>query len=120
MVSISPSTCAPYPLASSTTSAVWRVFSSTSRWEPSNSTLFQPERRQVEIHSRSGQWSRWRVVGTGTLSARSRNSPASTSAPNVFTVLSDVWTITGASSSVAAASTASSVRSSTMLNAATP
>ena len=53
--------------ASATTSIVWRVFSATSSSEPSKSTEFQPVRRQVEIHSRSGQWSRCRVTGTGDL-----------------------------------------------------
>ena len=52
-LSISPSTSAPYSRAS--TSAVWRVFSSMSRWEPSNRTEFQPVFRQVVAHSRSGQ-----------------------------------------------------------------
>jgi hypothetical protein len=37
-----------------------------------------------------------------------------------LTVFTEVWTISGARSSVAAAITASSVRSLTMLNAATP
>jgi hypothetical protein len=41
-------------------------------------------------------------------------------APSDLTVFTDVWTISGASSSVAASSTASSDRSSTMLIAATP
>ena len=41
-------------------------------------------------------------------------------APIDFTVFSEVCTMSGESSSVAAASTASSVRSSTMLIAATP
>ena len=41
-------------------------------------------------------------------------------APIDFTVFTEVWTISGDSSSVAAASTASSVRSLTMLIAATP
>ena len=118
--SISPSTCAPQRSASATTSIVWRVFSSTSSSEPSNRTEFQPASRQRVIHSRSGQWSRCSVTGTGTASARVRQIAASVSAPNAFTVLSDVWTISGASSSVAAASTASSVRSSTTLIAATP
>src|SRR5512144_262187 len=43
-----------------------------------------------------------------------------TSAPSIFTVLTEVWTISGARSSSAAASTASSVKSLTMLMAATP
>jgi hypothetical protein len=41
-------------------------------------------------------------------------------APIAFTVLTEVCTISGDSSSVAAASTASRMRSSTMLIAATP
>lgn len=54
-VSISPSTCAPYPVASATTSFVWCVFSSTARCEASNSTEFHPVARHVEIQLRSGQ-----------------------------------------------------------------
>ena len=119
-LSISPSTCAPWRSASATTSIVWRVFSATSSSEPSNSTEFQPASRQRVIHSRSGQWSRWSVTGTGASSARARHIAMNGPAPSDFTVLSDVWTISGASSSVAAASTASSVRSSTTLIAATP
>ena len=64
--SISPSTWAPYRLASATTSIVWRRFSSTGSEEASNSTEFQPRSRQALMTSRSGQWSRWRVTGTGT------------------------------------------------------
>ena len=119
-LSISPSTCAPWRSASATTSIVWRVFSATSSSEPSNSTEFQPASRQVVIHDRSGQWSRWSVTGTGTPSARARHIAANGSAPSDFTVFTDVWTMSGASSSVAAARTASSVRSSTTLIAATP
>ncbi len=72
------------------------------------------------IHSRSGQWSRCSDTGTGTSSARVRHMLYSAFAPIDFTVLSDVWTMSGDSISVAAASTASSERSSTMLIAATP
>ena len=72
------------------------------------------------IHSRSGQWSRCSDTGTGTSSARVRHMLYSAVAPIDFTVFSDVWTMSGDSISVAAASTASSVRSSTMLIAATP
>ena len=60
------------------------------------------------------------MTGTGVASARARHMLYSGPAPIDFTVLSDVWTISGACSSVAAASTASSVRSSTTLIAATP
>jgi hypothetical protein len=42
------------------------------------------------------------------------------SSPIDFTLLTEVWTISGARSSVAAARTASSVRSLTTLMAATP
>ena len=72
------------------------------------------------IHSRSGQWSRWSDTGTGTSSARARHMLYSGLAPIDLTVFSDVWTISGESRSVAAASTASRVRSSTTLIAATP
>ncbi len=72
-LSISPSTSASYCAASATTSTVCLVFSSTSSSEPSNRTEFQPARRQVEIHSRSGQWSRCSATGIGTSSARARH-----------------------------------------------
>jgi hypothetical protein len=37
----------------------WRLFSSTESLLASNRTEFQPFARQVEMTSRSGQWSRW-------------------------------------------------------------
>ena len=60
------------------------------------------------------------MTGTGTSSVRARQIAMNCRAPIDFTVFSDVWTISGASSSVAAARTASSDRSSTTLMAATP
>src|ERR1700748_1514762 len=99
---------------------VWRVFSATSSSDASNRTEFHPASRQMVIHSRSGQWSRCSDTGTGTSSAQTRHMLYSALAPIDFTVLSDVWTMSGDSISVAAASTASSVRSSTTLIAATP
>ena len=72
------------------------------------------------ITSRSGQWSRCSVTGTDAGSAIVRNMFTSTSAPIERTVLTEVWTISGERTSSAAAITASSVRSLTTLNAATP
>ena len=72
------------------------------------------------IHSRSGQWSRCSVTGTGVVVRPGAPHAYSGPAPIDFTVLSEVCTISGACSSAAAASTASSVRSSTTLIAATP
>jgi len=63
---------------------------------------------------------RWSVTGTGAAAARARHIAISGPVPSDFTVLSEVWTISGDSSSVAAARTASRLRSSTMLIAATP
>ena len=60
------------------------------------------------------------MTGTSIPAVIDRHIPYSTSRPIDFTVFTDVCTITGARSSTAAASTASSVRSLTMLNAATP
>ena len=70
--------------------------------------------------SRSGQWSRCRVTGTSIPAVIVFHMPNRTSRPIDFTVLTEVWTISGARCSTAAASTASSVRSLTMLKAATP
>ena len=72
------------------------------------------------MSARSGQWSRWSATGTGTSRAISWNIVNSTRMPTDWTVLTEVWTMSGASASVAAASTASRVRSLTMLMAATP
>ena len=58
-----------------------RVLRDVELAEPSNSTEFQPVRRQIEIHSRSGQWSRCNVTGTGTASARARHSAYRASGP---------------------------------------
>ena len=58
------------------------------------------------------------MTGTSMPAVIVRHMPKSTSRPIDFTVLTDVWTMTGARSSTAAARTASSVRSLTMLNAA--
>ena len=120
MPSISPSTWAPCRCASATTSLVWRWFSSTGRAEASKSTEFHPASRHDVMTSRSGQWSRCRVTGTSIPAVIVRHMPKSTSRPIDLTVLTEVWTITGARNSTAAARTASSVRSLTMLNAATP
>src|SRR5512141_43539 len=98
----------------------WRRLSSTVSLEASNRTEFQPLARHSEMTARSGQWSRWSATGTDTLPAISAHMPNRTSAPSIFTVLTDVWTISGARSSSAAASTASSVKSLTILMAATP
>ena len=54
------------------------------------------------------------------VAAISRNIAYRTGMPIDFTVLTDVWMMTGARTSSAAASTASRVRSLTMLMAATP
>ncbi len=70
--------------------------------------------------ARSGQWSRWIATGTEIWRVISRHMPMRTSAPSIFTVLTEVWTMSGARSSSAAARTASRVRSLTMLIAATP
>ena len=43
-------------------------------------------RRQIEIHSRSGQWSRCSVTGIGAASARARHIAYSASGPKAFTV----------------------------------
>src|SRR5664280_2129876 len=61
-------------------------------------------------------------MATGTVIERviSRHIAIKTSAPMDFTVLTDVWTISGARDSSAAARTASIVRSLTTLIAATP
>ena len=60
------------------------------------------------------------VTGTDAGSAIARNIAISTSAPIARTVFTDVWTISGDSSSSAAAITASRLRSLTTLIAATP
>ena len=72
------------------------------------------------ITSRSGQWSRCSVTGTSMPAVIDVHIANSTSLPIDFTVFTEVCTISGERSSTAAASTASSVRSLTMLIAATP
>ena len=72
------------------------------------------------MNSRSGQWSRCRLTGTWISAVSSRHIAKSRSMPMARTVLTDVWMITGARCATAAASTASRVRSFTMLIAATP
>ena len=72
------------------------------------------------MSARSGQWSRMSATGTGTSRAISWNMEYRTRIPMDCTVLTDVCTMSGASASVAAARTASRVRSLTMLMAATP
>jgi hypothetical protein len=69
---------------------------------------------------RSGQWSRCNVTGTSTSRMSAVKMSKSCPRPYVRTVLTEVWMITGARSSVAAASTASMLRSLTMLKAPTP
>ena len=98
----------------------WRLFSSTDSLLASKRTEFQPFARQAEITSRSGQWSRWRATGTETRPAYAAHMAYMASTPVIFTCLTDVWTMTGARSSSAAARTASMVRSLTTLIAATP
>ena len=120
MASISPSTCAPCARASATTSTVCRRFSATGIREPSNSTEFQPLRRQSLSSARSGQWSRCRQTGTSMPAVISRHMANSRSSPIDLTVLTEVWMMTGDRCSTAAASTASMVRSFTTLMAATP
>ena len=120
MASISPSTLAPTDRASATMSTVSRWFSATGSREPSNRTEFQPLRRQSLMNSRSGQWSRCRVTGTSMPAVISRHMANSRSRPMDRTVLTEVWMMTGARCSTAAASTASMVRSLTTLMAATP
>ncbi len=70
--------------------------------------------------ARSGQWSRCRVTGTSMFFVIVVHMPNSTSEPIDFTVFTLVCTISGERASTAAASTASSVRSLTMLIAGTP
>ena len=70
--------------------------------------------------SRSGQWSRCSATGTVRCRVISVHIAKSTSAPIDLTVLTDVWTMSGARNASAAASTASIVRSLTTLIAATP
>ena len=77
-------------------------------------------RRQTLMNSRSGQWSRCKVTGTSIPAVNSRHMANSRSTPMDRTVLTDVWMMTGARCSTAAASTASMVRSLTTLIAATP
>ena len=101
-------------------STVWRWFSATGSREPSNSTEFQPFRRQSLMNDRSGQWSRCRLTGTSIPAVISRHMANSRSMPMDRTVLTDVWTMSGERSATAAASTASMVRSFTTLIAATP
>ena len=120
MGSISPSTAAPSACASTTISAQAARLSATLMREPSNRTDCQPWARQALMSARSGQWSRWRATGTGTSRAISWNIAYRTRMPMDWTVLTDVWTMSGASAAVAAASTASMVRSLTILMAATP
>ncbi len=69
---------------------------------------------------RSGQWSRCSVTGTSMPAVIVSHMPKSTFNPIDLTVLTDVCTITGDRASTAPASTASSVRSFTMLIAGTP
>ena len=120
IASISPSTWAPTARACATTSIIWRRFSSTGCREASNSTEFQPLRRQSVMTSRSGQWSRCRQTGTSIPAVIVSHMPYRTSSPIDRTVLTEVWTMSGERCSTAAASTASSVRSLKMLMAATP
>src|ERR1700727_191926 len=99
---------------------VCRWFSATGSREASNSTEFHPLRRQSLMTSRSGQWSRWRLTGTSIPAVISRHMANSRSRPIDRTVLTEVWMMTGERSRTAAASTASIVRSLTMLIAGTP
>ena len=93
--SISPSTRAPYRLASSTTSMHWRWFSSTDSLLASNRTEFQPLARQAEITARSGQWSRCSATGTETRPAYAVHIAYMASMPVIWTCLTDVWTMSG-------------------------
>ncbi len=70
--------------------------------------------------ARSGQWSRWSATGTEMRFVISAHIAYMTSTPVISTCFTDVWTISGACSSSAAARTASMVRSLTTLMAATP
>ena len=99
----------------------WRLFSSTDSLQASKRTEFQPFARQALMTSRSGQWSRWSATGTVTVPGVARTHIAyRPSTPVDFTCLTEVWTMSGARSSSAAARTASIVRSLTTLIAATP
>ena len=75
--------------------------------EPSNRTEFQPFSRHSLMTSRSGQWSRWSATGTLIERVMAHHIAYRTSAPIDFTVLTEVWTMSGALSSSAAARTAS-------------
>ena len=72
------------------------------------------------MNARSGQWSRCRLTGTSMPAVSADHIANSRSIPIERTVFTEVWMMTGARSSTAAASTASSVRSLTTLIAATP
>ena len=71
------------------------------------------------MKERSGQWSRCSATGTDADSAANEKIDDSSGAPMLFTVLTEVWMMTGDWASSAAATTARSDRSSTMLTAGT-
>jgi hypothetical protein len=96
------------------------LFSSTGSSWASNRTEFQPFSRHMLITDRLGQWSRCSETGTGMSAVIAVHIPYRTSAPIDFTVLTEVCTIRGDRSSVAASRTAWSERSLTMLMAGTP
>src|SRR5450759_5856969 len=81
----------------------WRWFSATESLEASKRTELQPFARQALITSRSGQWSRWSATGTRTSFVYKRQIAYIASRPVIFTCLTEVWRITGAWSSSAAA-----------------
>ncbi len=97
-----------------------RWFSSTESLLASKRTELQPFARQALIMSRSGQWSRWSATGTRTSFVYASHIAYIASRPVIITCLGEVWTMTGALSSSAAARTASIERSLMTLMAATP
>src|SRR5487761_1914235 len=98
----------------------WRWFSSTESLLAAKRTELQPFARQALITSRSGQWSRCSATGTVTSFVYASHNAYMASRPVIFTCLTEVWRMTGALSSSAAARTASIERSLITLIAATP
>ena len=119
MFSISHSTPTPLACASATTSFVSCQACSSGRSEASNSTDDQPFSTATVMKARSGQWSRCSATGTDADSAANEKIDDSSGAPMLFTVLTEVWMMTGDCASSAAVTTARSDRSSTMLTAGT-